>query len=131
MVKRTGQSQGAQPLVVLQAQRFGEPALMTRRCLRQVGDEGIEDLQIEYAVDADGNGSVDASEFVAAPADWRQVIGVRLGVLSASPEAGRGPVGARTFALPGKSIAKADDRIKRRGYTTTIMFETPTARRQS
>jgi len=93
--------------------------------------EGIEDMQIEYAVDANNNGSVDAGEFVANPADWSQVIGLRLGVLSASPEAGRAPVGARTFELPGKSIAKTDDRIKRRGYSTTIMFESPTARRQS
>lgn len=93
--------------------------------------EGIEDLQVEYAVDANNNGSVDAGEFEANPADWRQVIGVRVGVLSISPEAGRSPVGARTFGLPGKSIVKADDRIKRRGYSTTIMFESPTARRQS
>jgi type IV pilus assembly protein PilW len=93
--------------------------------------EGIEDLQVEYAVDANNNGSLDAGEFEANPADWRQVIGVRVGVLSISPEAGRSPVGARTFGLPGKSIVKADDRIKRRGYSTTIMFESPTARRQS
>ena len=33
--------------------------------------EGIEDMQIEYAVDANNNGSVDAGEFVANPADWR------------------------------------------------------------
>lgn len=93
--------------------------------------EGIEDFQIEYAVDANNNGSIDDGEFEANPADWRQVIGLRLGVLSASPEAGRAPTGARTFELPGKSVVKADDRIKRRAYSTTILFESPTARRQS
>ena len=44
--------------------------------------ENIEQMQIEYAVDVDGDGTPDA--FTATPADWSLVIGARLWLLARS-----------------------------------------------
>lgn len=93
--------------------------------------EGIEDMRLQFAVDANGNGSVDSGELVAAPADWRGVIGVRVALLATSGQAGASSTGARSFDLAGNTVVRADDRFKRRAYSTVILFETPSLRGQS
>ncbi len=93
--------------------------------------EGIDDLRVEFAVDANRNGSIDASEFEDTPADWTRVIGLRVGLLSVSTQPGKVIGDARTFDLAGSSVNRPADGFKRRAYNTVIMFETPTLRDQS
>jgi type IV pilus assembly protein PilW len=93
--------------------------------------EGIEDMRLQFAVDTNGNGSIDTGEFVSTPADWRGVIGVRVALLAISQRAGTSAVGARSFDLAGNVVVRADDRFKRRAYSTVILFETPALRGQT
>jgi type IV pilus assembly protein PilW len=93
--------------------------------------EGIEDMRLQFAVDANGNGSIDSGELVATPADWRGVIGLRVALLSISRQPGTSSTGTRSFDLAGNTVLRADDRFKRRAYSTVILFETPALRGQS
>ncbi|MGZ8259041.1 MAG: PilW family protein [Caldimonas sp.] len=44
--------------------------------------EGVINLKAEYGVDADANGTISAAEWqTAAPADWRQLLAIRVAVL--------------------------------------------------
>ncbi len=93
--------------------------------------EGIEDMQIEYAVDSTGDGSVDA--YSTAPADWTQVIGIRVWLLARSSEPSRAASEQTTFNLGSKAVnvAAATTNFKRRVYSSYISFESPKSRRQS
>lgn len=93
--------------------------------------EGIEDMRLQFAVDTNGNGSIDSGELAATPPDWRGVIGVRVALLAVSQRPGASGTGARTFDLAGHTVVRADDRFKRRANSTVILFETPALRGQS
>ena len=44
--------------------------------------EGVINLKAEYGVDASGNGRIESTEWTAAaPADWSQVLAIRVAVL--------------------------------------------------
>jgi len=81
--------------------------------------DGIEDMQVEYGIDGNADGSID--EFKPAPlaAEWANVIGLRVGVQARSSTASR-------QSQPGTT-----DNLKRRVYNTFISFEAPTLKRQS
>ena len=95
--------------------------------------ENIEQLQIEYAVDTDNDGTPDS--FDASPADWSQVIGARLWLLARSSDPSQNTKTAATFVLGADTTvsiaASASGNPKRRAYSTYISFVTPKARRES
>ncbi len=94
--------------------------------------ENIEQMQIEYAVDANGDGTPET--FVATPTDWSQVIGMRLWLLARSTDKSLNTNKAMTFVMSGDttvSIPAAATNYKRRVYSTYITFVTPKMRRES
>jgi type IV pilus assembly protein PilW len=93
--------------------------------------DNIEQMQIEYAVDTDGDGTPDA--FSATPADWTLVIGARLWLLARSTSASRNGGAALTFEMSDTrfDVAESPQNFKRRVYTTYISFLTPKSRRES
>lgn len=94
--------------------------------------EDIEQMQFEYAVDGDGDGSIDS--FSSTPATWADVIGVRVWLLARSTSASRNAADATTFKLSADKTVDipADSRnLKRRVYSTYISFVTPKARKES
>lgn len=93
--------------------------------------ENIEQLQIEYAVDVDGDGTPDA--FSATPADWTLVIGARLWLLARSATASRNGGGAVTFQMSDTrfDVPEATLNFKRRVYSTFVSFLSPKSRRES
>ena len=96
--------------------------------------DNIEQMQLEYAVDTDTNGTADA--FSSTPADWTQVIGVRVWLLARSTAASRNTKDAMEFRLgdlPAGSVdvAASGANPKRRVYSTYIPFVTPKLRRES
>lgn len=96
--------------------------------------ENIAQLQFEFAIDTDGNGTADA--FGSTPADWSQVIGVRTWVLAQSSAPSRNTKDAMVFRmgdLPAAdaTFAAATTNLKRRVYSTYIPFVTPKLRRES
>lgn len=93
--------------------------------------ENIEQMQIEYAVDTDGDGTADS--FSPTPADWTQVIGVRVWLLARSSDKSLNAKNAVTFQMSDTTleVPAATANFKRRVYSTYISFVTPKSRRES
>jgi type IV pilus assembly protein PilW len=93
--------------------------------------ENIEQMQIEYALDTDSDGTPDS--FTPGPADWSQVIGVRVWLLARSSATSANTKNASTFQMSDTSVdvAAASANYKRRVYSTYIPFITPKSRRES
>jgi type IV pilus assembly protein PilW len=93
--------------------------------------ENIEQMQIEYAVDSDNDGTPDS--FTPTPADWSQVIGARVWLLARSSETSPNVKNALTFQMSDTTydVPAATANFKRRVYSTYIPFMTPMSRRES
>ncbi len=80
--------------------------------------EGIEDMQILYGVDNDGDGT--ANQFVRANsvADWSQVASVRISLLLQSVE-DYITTTPQAYAFNGNTVISQDRRL-RRVFTTTV-----------
>lgn len=92
--------------------------------------EDIEQMQFEYAVDSDGDGTVDS--FSSTPTDWAKVIGARVWLLARSTGASRNAANASSFTMADTTvnIAASSSNLKRRVYSTYISFVTPKMRRE-
>jgi type IV pilus assembly protein PilW len=90
--------------------------------------EDIEQMQFEYAIDSDGDGTVDS--FGSTPADWAKVIGARVWLLARSSSTSRNAADAITFTMADKTvdISASSSNLKRRVYSTYISFVTPKSR---
>ncbi len=92
--------------------------------------ENIDDMQLSYAVDTDGNSQVDAFQnaaviSAAAGYDWEDVKGVRLHILSRSPEANATNDTVQTISIDdnGDEVANkaiANDGRLRKIFSTTV-----------
>lgn len=102
--------------------------------------ENIEQMQVEYAVDDNLDGTADS--FDSAPADWSQVIGARVWLLARSQSASRTAKEDTVFRM-GDVIDPVDGTVgtytvekgaayqNRRVYSSYIPFVSPRARRES
>ena len=101
--------------------------------------EGVENLQIEYGFDADGDGKPD--KFLAAPDDsiapaygqWSNVMAARMYALFRSTDAQPGYVDAtKRFNLgPGGVTAPANDGYRRVLLTSVAIPKNPAGRRET
>jgi len=81
---------------------------------------GVEDMQIEYGVDTDGDQS--ANQYVTANnvGNWAQVVSVRVSLLMATPpSAGRLSANPQTYTYNGTTITASDRRV-RHVYSSTV-----------
>ena len=80
--------------------------------------EGVEDMQILYGIDTDGDGA--ANQFVRANnvSDWSQVTSVRIGLLLQSVEDNITTT-PQTYTFNDTTVTPTDRRL-RRVFTTTI-----------
>lgn len=65
--------------------------------------DGVDDLQIEYALDTDGNDVVDGFADPGGVADWSQVMGVRISLLMNSVESASAVEAPYTFYPAGST----------------------------
>lgn len=88
--------------------------------------DGIEEFQVEYGVDADGNGSPEVPFVTAAAvADWSQVVAIRLFVLSRSlTERPEYPVDTKTYvvASDGTAVGPFNTRHRRQLMSTVVQL---------
>ena len=77
----------------------------------------VEDLQIRYGIDTNGDQSVD--QYIAAPADWEQVISARVCVLVRSEKTNIVSAG-NYLDCDGASVAIPADRRLRRAFSATF-----------
>jgi len=99
--------------------------------------DGIENLQVEYGVDTNGDGAPDA--WTPAPADiiaWRNVMAARVHVLARNTQPTGGYIDDRSYTLgrdadgDPKNIGPFNDAYKRHVYVTTTRMTNPSWRRQ-
>ncbi|MCE7915616.1 MAG: prepilin-type N-terminal cleavage/methylation domain-containing protein [Nitrosomonas sp. PRO4] len=83
----------------------------------QVLLSNVEDLQILYGIDTDGDQSVD--QYVELPIDWDQVITARVCVLVRSDKSNIVPAG-NYLNCSGVTVAVPVDRRLRRAFTATF-----------
>lgn len=101
--------------------------------------EGIENLQVEYGVDTNGDGAPDsyATAGAVSSADWKNVVTVRLYILARNNDISVGwDDSKKTYTLgsvsPITSITPAgnDTKYKRHVYTAVIRLNNPSGRRE-
>lgn len=108
----------------------GEPALF-RRTYNAAGVngvetlelvEGVENMQILYGEDLDGDRFADIYRTSNAVADWTDVVAARVGLLLRTVESGRQENDTAIYKLLGTNVTPlaADARRHRRVFTTTI-----------
>jgi type IV pilus assembly protein PilW len=93
--------------------------------------EGIEDLQLEYGRDTNGDGIADL--YVNEPAtaaEWADVMAVRVHLLSRSVDRARpGYVDNNTYVLGTKEIEPREDNYVRQVFQTLVQIRNPAGRR--
>lgn len=94
--------------------------------------EGIENLQIDYGIDTDGNGVPDGNHLVipAAIADWSNVMSVRLNILARNLERSPGYTDSKTYDMGGAGTTTPGGPFKRHVYNTTVRLVNPASRRE-
>ncbi len=89
--------------------------------------EGVQNMQVEYGVDLDGNKTADRwqkADAVETAANWPNVMAVRVSLLLNTLEDGLSPV-AQTYTYDGTSTTAGDRRV-RRVYTATTTIRNRT-----
>ncbi len=80
------------------------PGALGAALQEQVVVSGVENLQVQYALDVDGNRSVDRYVNGGAGVAWSQVEAVRLWLLVRAPTAEAGYTNTTSFQLPQASV---------------------------
>lgn len=95
--------------------------------------EGVENLQIDYGIDTDNDGSPDAA-FVTAPgsvADWANVMVVRMSLLARNPQPTPGYVDPKTYDLGAAGTVTPGGSFKRHVFAANVRLHNPSARREA
>jgi type IV pilus assembly protein PilW len=93
--------------------------------------EGIENLQFEYGIDNDNNGTPD--EYKATPAnlgEWLNTMAVKVHLLSRNESASPGHTDGKTYNLGGQALGPFNDAFRRHVYSSTAILYNPSGRRQ-
>ena len=109
--------------------------------------EGIEDLQVEYGVDDDGDGAPDAytadpehhdacAAAACAVENWRNVTAVKINLLSRETESSIGYSDTKTYSLgfnadgSSNTVGPFNDAIRRHTYNTLVVAKNVSGRRE-
>ena len=108
--------------------------------------EGIDNLQVEYGIDTNNDGTPDlysaepgavnsCTTAPCVPANWRNVVAVKLNVLARSTEATLGFVDNKSYTLGNLAsgapniVAAAGDNIKRHVFQAVVNLPNPAGRK--
>jgi hypothetical protein len=94
----------------------GNPTPITTDCVAS----GIEDLQVEYGLDTDGDGTV--NQYLPDPtlADLQDITAVRVTLVARTMEEDRGYTDDRTYTVGNAPARTPSDHFHRRVYSTTV-----------
>jgi type IV pilus assembly protein PilW len=84
--------------------------------------DNIDDMQIRYGVDTDGDGAIDAyrtGDLVTTPAQLAQVAAVRVSLLVRGPTEAIAAMNTQTYKYNGNDVTKTDG-VLRQVYTSTF-----------
>jgi hypothetical protein len=104
------------PTLCRKALGSGSPAPIETDCIAQ----GIEDLQIEYGLDLDGDGA--ANQYLADPtlAEVQNVVSVHITLLARTLTADRRYTDSRTYQVGNAPDYSPNDNFHRRIYSVTV-----------
>ncbi len=93
----------------------------------QVLVEGVEQLQVEYGIDSDGDGTANTYSAAGTSTDWNQVISARYSFLVRSQQQDAGHSDTRTYNLSADTNsfdpAAADEKYYRKLITQTVQLK--------
>jgi len=95
--------------------------------------EGIENLQFEYGIDADGDGAPE-TPFVDTPpsaAAWSNVVAVQVWLLARNIETSAGYVDSKTYNLGASTSVTPNDGYKRHAYSGLVRVVNSSQRRET
>jgi type IV pilus assembly protein PilW len=108
--------------------------------------QGIENLQLEYGIDSDGDGAPDDSDsYTADPnsfdadgdagtddsiANWANVVAIKLHLLARSINASAGYTDEKTYQLGTTSVEPFDDAYRRNVYNSVAVLKNVAGRRE-
>lgn len=95
--------------------------------------EGIENFQVDYGVDSDGDGTPNGA-YLGVPlavADWANVVAVRVNVLARNLEASTGFTDPKTYDMGVAGAVTPGGPYKRHVYNSVIRLVNPSSRRDS
>jgi type IV pilus assembly protein PilW len=101
----------------------GVPGLYYKRNsdLAQEIVSGVENMQVTYGVDTNGNQAIDSFVSSGGVADWGDVLAVRIGLLVASAnEVPRGEIDSTAYVVNGTDVPAANDRRLRQVFVSTV-----------
>ncbi len=90
--------------------------------------EGIENMQILYGVDVDGDASSDVERYVDANdvgTLWNNVVSVQVAILVRSLREVKDTAESETFTLLDTAVTSPNDRFQRAVFSTTISLRNP------
>ena len=95
--------------------------------------EGIENLQIDYGIDSDGDGVPNGAYVTstAAVLDWTNVVAVRINLLARNTEASPGYADSKTYDMGIAGSVTPGGAFKRHVYNAVIRVVNPSARRET
>ncbi|BCX88540.1 type IV pilus assembly protein PilW [Methylomarinovum tepidoasis] len=79
--------------------------------------QGVENIQITYGIDNNGDGTADRYDRSTRVADWNQVVSVRISLLLQSED--NITTAPQPYTFKGATVTPADRRL-RRVFTTTV-----------
>lgn len=95
--------------------------------------EGIENLQVDYGIDTDGDGAPNGAYLQAPTAvpDWQNVVAVRLNVLARNLEPTGDYTDAKQYDMGVVGLLTPGGNYKRHVYNAVVRIVNPSARRDS
>lgn len=99
--------------------------------------EGIENLQFEYGIDTNANGTPDTyTPAPASVAEWNNAMSVKISLLARNNESTLGYTDTKTYVLGAladgneNSVGPFGDAYKRHVFTSAVLLANPSGRRQ-
>ena len=93
--------------------------------------EGIENLQIDYGIDNDGDGAPDSYNKSPALTDWPNVMTARISLVARNNDPSTGHTDTKTYQLGDEgSVGPFSDGYKRHAFTQVVRFINPSGRRE-
>lgn len=96
--------------------------------------EGIEYMQFDYGVDDSGDGATDRYTDCSActPADWSNIVAVRINIVARNQEETKGWSDSKIYALGlAGTVGPFNNTFKRHAYTQLVRLINPAGRRES
>lgn len=93
--------------------------------------DGIERLHLQYGLDNNGDGEVDAFDATPAGAEWEDVVAVRIWLLARNLEPTPGYTDDRSYTMGNEAAYTPADAFKRQLYTSTVRLNNVAGRREA